>query len=1695
MQMQHGRPLARQMLSVSGAVLTAALLSGAAGAEITVTEHPEGLVRLDEQVTVSWEEGVNCRLEYGRAPGTYTGETTAQGWGSLVFTPASEGMTHGIYYCVVSETAVRGEDGDRNDERRNTEGDAPTGRGEKSDEFVLIVDSPFFPRPAAPPNGSTVNQTTTTLAWDPVDGVPYYHVVVSDHDVDIEFEGDELVVRGANIVWQAITGATSIQYGSPDPSGYFTSSNGTSPPLMSGLDYHWLVFNNFGNNPLLSSTSGAGLAAFDADVAVAVEAPSLESPPDSVLLTAEQVEFTWDPVEGASGYHVYLYETREWGQAEASFPVWDSPSPTNSMEAHLGGFLVSGHYLWRVVALDASGGGAPSEMRSFDYATETGTARIRTRREDGEPLPNAIVEIEFLDGGVNLLPAVTDGAGAADVELVPGEYAFEAAKPDYRDTTACASVTAGDGTLVLIELRKASASMRGMVTDDDGEPVFDASVVATCGVEVEEASSDHSGYFAMRVPAGEWTVRAEKPGFAPSEPITIALHADDYADIGTLTLAGTPGSASGNVVNDAGAAVAGAGVTAESSFGRAETTTDASGRFSFALAPGEWSISAEKSGFIESDPRAILIESASQTEVAPPLVLSPVSCAVMGRITDGRVSVAEALVTAVPPTGAPRAVTADGRGEFVVLLPPGRFDLIAERDGYAPSEPVQVDVASGQSYTGTVLVLGAAGCVLGGAVMDGSGPVPGAEVLSGPHRTEASPDGSFALAVSPGLHELTATAEGRVHTEPVVVSVPPGDEVSGLEIRMIGDAATAAGRVLCGGQPVPLATVSASSSSGTFETAADLSGEFTLMLEPGQWSVSAKKYGFVPDHVPELTLAAGQTSDAVLPTLEEAAGELKGTVTGGSGPLRGARVVALATDGSGRRFRTSTDTEGRYSLRVPADTAFAVDFSASWHASGSASAGPLAAGGTEIVDAALEAVESCVRGTVRGLDGVPLAGATASVPGRGASAVAGPRGDYTLWVDPGAHDVQFNHPGYEDVVVPGVAAPYQDAVVVDTELPGVHATVSGTVTDTLSGGPVQGALVSVNSDYGASAVTGADGRYVLNGLAPGSARLSISRHGYAARSLPLALTEHEDRTLDVGLVRLTGTIDGTVTDLLAGSPIEGAVVRARLGGDVASAAVTGADGAYTLEGLDPVVAYDVHASGSGYAVHSENPVTGVLAASSGVDFVLELCDGRISGAVTDAAGGDPLEGARVRADDGFGHSGSGLTDEDGSFELESLLGSAVYEVTVSLYGYEDTVVDSVPAGSGPLDIALDRNFGNVSGTVVAPGGDVSISDVTIVATNIAYAGGSRTAVPDVGGQYEMAELRPGNYLLTVSGQGIFSSPSQLNLAVGEGDTVIGLDFTVERASVDRVEVAGPGQIETGTSAPFSGSVFADDGRLVDTELEWRLSPACAGEIGRGTGWLSVSEGYFGEVTVTAGDLLSGATGSASANVYVRLTPTGAISATDSLGITLAAGPGAVTETKSIFVDHESLPDAMRYSAGHVVGPEAIHFKPCGMPFVAAHRPTLTVPSSSGDQELVRWSHEYLDWELMESQLTGAGLEHELSDLGMYAVRTRSGPLGVSDVRSIPNPFSPGDGPVTIVFELSSDSARMPFVTVRIFNMAARPVRELMADQPQPKGTVSVEWDGLTDAGERARNGRYVVEVRARDTGGDETALGTLVLVK
>ncbi len=359
---RHGPLLAAALVALAA---TTFAFVPTASAGLTLIVYPSALVALDDEVTVAWAEVVDGRLEYGRAPGVYTGVTASHGVGALTFVPQSEGLAPGVYYCVVR--ALVG--------------------GECSGEFGLIVESPVFPVPVAPQNGSVLHETTTALGWDPVEGVPYYHVVVSDSDIRIVEEDGHTTLTGANIIWQAITSGTSIQYGSVDPSGHFVVSNGESPPLMSGFDYRWLILNNYGNHPLLTSLAGAGLAGFTVDVPAPMDPPALLAPADSLSIVEDVIEFAWQPVAGAVGYRLYVYQKRAWGGGEASYPVWNGPANSPAAQVNAASFLVTGEYSWRVIALDQNGHGAPSELRRFAYSTETGTADIATITTAGQPGP------------------------------------------------------------------------------------------------------------------------------------------------------------------------------------------------------------------------------------------------------------------------------------------------------------------------------------------------------------------------------------------------------------------------------------------------------------------------------------------------------------------------------------------------------------------------------------------------------------------------------------------------------------------------------------------------------------------------------------------------------------------------------------------------------------------------------------------------------------------------------------------------------------------------------------------------------------------------------------------------------------------------------------------------------------------------------------------------------------------------------------------------------------------------------------------------------------------------------------------------------------------------------------------------------------------------------------------------------------
>jgi len=812
--------------------------------------------------------------------------------------------------------------------------------------------------------------------------------------------------------------------------------------------------------------------------------------------------------------------------------------------------------------------------------------------------------------------------------------------------------------------------------------------------------------------------------------------------------------------------------------------------------------------------------------------------------------------------------------------------------------------------------------------------------------------------------------------------------------------------------------------------------------------------------------------------------------------LTGAVVRLHRTGETEPAYRTSSDSDGRYSVRIATGVTYNVYASAPGYGSVATAVGGLTGGETATRFMRLPVRESTIAGTITDTGGLPLQGALLEIPAYGDPATtANAYGDYVFYVDAGLHDMWVRHAGYEPVLHNDVLAVNNEVTELDCELVDVFASLQGTVFDSTTSEPVPGVLLTAVWGGGLSAVTGLDGEFELASLVPGEITLVATKHGFVGEEGSLTLDEHEIRDHDIDLARLTGSIAGTVTESSGGLPIAGVSIRARHDGEVASAAMTVSDGRYVLAGLYPGTAYDIHASRAGLMADSVNPYPGVAPGALDIDFTMSECAGVISGGVFDGVDSEPLGGALIAADNGLGHFGTATTDADGSFTIDGLAEIGAYEVTVSLYGYFDASTPDVVPGGSALNIDMPRNFARLAGALTPQGAGVELGETHVVATNIAFAGHSRTAVPDSEGDYEITELRPGSYVLSVIGGTHVGTPAQTSMAFEEGEFVSGVDFTVERAVIGRIDVEGPDEVEAGSSAVFSGSVFALDERLVNTDLEWWIAPQCAGAVSRASGEVVFTAGYIGEATVSAREPDSGTMGRTSADVYVTVTPEVGASPTDSLGATLTIEPGAVSETRFIYLSHEQLPDVMRNFKDMVVEERAYHFKPSGMPFEPSSLPTLSIPYSVNDETLLRWDHDLMAWAELATEHFCDALETEIASLGKFAAGAPSGPLGVSGVLAEPNPFAPDNGPIVISYDLNSDDARMPFVTVRIYNIAGQFVRELVSNEPQGKGRTTVEWDGLTESAETAGNGRYVVQVTAEDSTGTETALGTVVLVK
>ncbi len=230
---------------------------------------------------------------------------------------------------------------------------------------------------------------------------------------------------------------------------------------------------------------------------------------------------------------------------------------------------------------------------------------------------------------------------------------------------------------------------------------------------------------------------------------------------------------------------------------------------------------------------------------------------------------------------------------------------------------------------------------------------------------------------------------------------------------------------------------------------------------------------------------------------------------------------------------------------------------------------------------------SLISGTlIDSTTGEPIAGATVTVTGNGhsVSAISDVKGKYQRLSELGEATLTVASDNYYEItasadLVAGTSVSFSPELLPNSEEQPLSSSIYGVAIDS-NEEALSGVQVSLLSGLG-STVTGADGQFVISGIASGEVQLLVAKAGYETFSASLIVPERTD--INIGVVKMreqtvlpSTAVTGQVLDLSTGAPVAGANVSAG-----PQSTTTDNSGFYHLAGI-AVLEFAVSINAPGY---------------------------------------------------------------------------------------------------------------------------------------------------------------------------------------------------------------------------------------------------------------------------------------------------------------------------------------------------------------------------------------------------------------------------------------------------------------------------------------------------------------------------------
>jgi hypothetical protein len=336
-------------------------------------------------------------------------------------------------------------------------------------------------------------------------------------------------------------------------------------------------------------------------------------------------------------------------------------------------------------------------------------------------------------------------------------------------------------------------------------------------------------------------------------------------------------------------------------------------------------------------------------------------------------------------------------------------------------------------------------------------------------------------------------------------------------------------------------------------------------------------------------------------------------------------------------------------------------------------------------------------------------------------------------------------------------------------------------------------------------------------------------------------------------------------------PVAGAFVTAS-GDNGYGYASSNSQGFYNITSLLNTGIYTVEASAIGFVDTSIRNVHVNAGSETPNANILMPISGGISGRVTDAVSGAPLQFVFVDAGNATGSGYTTITDSNGNYQIITNLASGTYNVsTLFATGYQTKTISGVSVTAGVMtsnvNLALSKSA-IITGTVTDSTTAAVLSGITV----IAYTPGGSYVTSDTtnsSGKYTLdSDLATGTYNIT-----IFLPTNHLTKTT-QIAVVAGNQYTVNVALDPSGIISGRVTSTTGTPlfdafvtvSGAGGSGFATTNETGDYEIT----------SGLGTGTYTVFASYGGGSGFATGVPVTAGVKTSNVNIQVMLLPSGTI---------------------------------------------------------------------------------------------------------------------------------------------------------------------------------------------------------------------------